>query len=463
MAPRRGWPEDPTTGRADFPEVLRSPDAEVVAAVTTPPSNVTAPRPALTRPKHESRTATERFFDDTQITTGAAPSRPVTRLATPPVQRAVAAPARPRLISVLGSLAWGMFDLFSKIAVGPPVVPAGLAVGAGRSKLAIDCGPGRAVDADWYHPNEGQPDKLIYFQHGFLANAAVYNETLAELADRNNAVVVAPTITSDKFDCYGCNLYADPMHAAVARLFVGDRAALAASAAAAGYDGVLPEKFVIAGQSAGTQLAAGAAGYFYKSAAAQNKADLVGVLLYDASAATGALPRALAELPASVPVLQIAAEPSAINLYGNGGQALADARPGEFNGVQLIGGAHSDGFRTTKFAGLLQVFVGFVFGFSSPQNVEVVQDLSQGWISDMYAGTVYDDAARSGIYGMPGQIIDIATDAGTDAHAYVLPAPLPRLTLIKRIKVAALDWFGNLSFAYCASESTAPACTAERG
>src|SRR5262249_42571003 len=151
------------------------------------------------------------------------------------------------------------------------------------------------------------------------------------------------------------------------------------------------------GQSEGTQLVSGAAGFYYQLAPTEEKSDLVGVLLYDGSAAEGTLPGALAKLPDSVPVLQISAQqPNALDLYGSGNQALTDMRPGQFNGVELVGGAHSDGFRTTKFGGLLQFFVGLVFGFSKPQNVEAVPDLSQGWITDMYAGTVYNGAERTG-------------------------------------------------------------------
>ncbi len=67
------------------------------------------------------------------------------------------------------------------------------------------------------------------------------------------------------------------------------------------------------------------------------------------------------------------------------------------NGVRLIGGTHSDGFRSTSFGGLLEVFVGSATGFSTPENVAAVQVLSQGWITDIYAGTVYDkDAEHAG-------------------------------------------------------------------
>jgi hypothetical protein len=32
-------------------------------------------------------------------------------------------------------------------------------------------------DADWYFPTEGEPDKFLYFQHGFPARAGFYDLT----------------------------------------------------------------------------------------------------------------------------------------------------------------------------------------------------------------------------------------------------------------------------------------------
>ena len=162
------------------------------------------------------------------------------------------------------------------------------------------------------------------------------------------------------------------MHEAVAGLFEGDREALKASALAAGYEGDLPEKFVIAGHSGGGQLAAGAAGYYYRSLASGEESDLVGVLLYDTSATGGALERALVDLPPELPVLHIAAEPSAWDTFGNASDVLVAKRPNQFNGVQLIGGTHSDAFRSSTLFGLLQPLVALGTGASTPENVEAV-------------------------------------------------------------------------------------------
>ena len=66
------------------------------------------------------------------------------------------------------------------------------------------------------------------------------------------------------------------------------------------------------------------------------------------------------------------------------------------------------------------------FGAPTSENVEAVQILSQGWLTDMYAERVYNEQTRTGIYGDPGQpgqsVIDIPTDVGL-AQGYVLPGP----------------------------------------
>lgn len=394
------------------------------------------------------------------ITRDAPPSPVAARLVMTAADIDEPTPA-PSLINVVGSFFWGLLDFFSKLAIGPLVVPPGVPVTAGRSSLQIDCGDGYRAEADWYFPTEGEPDKFIYFQHGFPARAGVYNVTLAELAERNNAVVVAPSITGNIFACDGCFLTTgEPMHAAVAKLFEGDRAALLASAQAAGYEGVLPEKFVIAGHSGGAMLAQGAAGYYWQSAAEEEKENLAGVLLFDTSAQGGGLARALDKLPATVPVLHISAAPNPLNFYGRANEVFAEKRPGQFNGVQLIRGAHSDAFRSSILFGIPQAVVSLALGASTPENVEAVQVLAEGWLTDMYEGRVYDPQTRTGIYGEPGEpggvLIDIPTDAGV-AQGYVLPGPAYQMTLIDLVLGTLVNAPGMFDFSTCAVDPNAPA------
>ena len=344
------------------------------------------------------------------------------------------APARPNLINIIGSLFFGVVDFFTALFEGPPAVPPGSTVRVGRSTLEIDCGDGYQASTNWYFPTEAEPDKVIYFQHGAFARASLYNYTAAELAERNNAIVVAPSITSNYFACDGCQMAGEQMHAGIAELFLDeDRAALLASAQAAGYTGIaLPERFVIAGHSGGGQTAGGAAGYyaeFAQAVAPERLHDMAGVLLLDSSPIGGAIERGVAKIPLDIPVYAISAEPGPLNDYGGLNEVLAEVRPG-FVGVQLIDGVHGDSWQSGN--PLIQFFVELGTGFPKPQNIEAVHVLSQGWISDWFEGTHTDE-----LYGERGEVITIATAAG-QAQAYVIPAPRPQLTIIDQIIRALL-------------------------
>ncbi|QIV81129.1 hypothetical protein [Mycolicibacterium frederiksbergense] len=350
--------------------------------------------------------------------------------AAQPAPTAAAATARPNLINIVGTAFFNLFDRVVKFFEGPPVVPPGRAVRLARTPLELDCGNGYTVDADWYFPTETEPDKIIYLQHGAFARAGLYNVTASDLAVRNNAIVVAPSITSNFFACDGCSMGGDQMHAAVADLFIGDRAALTASALAAGWDAPLPQRFVISGHSGGGQLAGGAAGYYAVRAPADEVYNLAGVLLLDTSALGGAVERGIARIPLDIPVHHIAASPALLNTYGDLNPVLAQLRAG-FVGVQLIGGTHNDAWRTTN--GLAQFVGGLGGGFSQARNVDAVQELAQAWISDWFNGT-HTDA----YYGERGETITIETPAG-QAQAYVIPGPAPRLNFFDRILLTMMQ------------------------
>jgi hypothetical protein len=366
------------------------------------------------------------------------------------VQEAPAAPTGPTLINIVGSFFWGLFDLFSKIIEGPPMVAPGSTVTVGRSTLQIDCGTGYTADADWYFPTDGEPDKFIYFQHGAFATAGMYNYTAAELAERNNAIVVAPSITSNFFACDGCQMAGEQMHAAIANLFLEDRAALLASAKAAGFTGTaLPQRFVIAGHSGGGQTAGGAAGWYAQFAPADRLHDMAGVLLLDSSPIGGAIERGVREIPLDIPVYAISAGPGPLNDYGGLNEVLARVRP-DFVGVQLIGGVHGDAWQSSNV--FAQLLVGIGTGFPQQRNIEAVHVLAQGWIADWFNETHTDE-----LYGERGEVITIDTTAGP-ARAYVIPGPAPQLTIIDLIIKAFLQSTVLLSqfSGNCAANPSAP-------
>ncbi|CAN5625886.1 hypothetical protein BH10ACT9_BH10ACT9_34220 [soil metagenome] len=363
-----------------------------------------------------------------------------------------ATPSGPTLVNIIGTAVFAVFDLVTKILEGPPAVPAGSSVTVGRSTLEIDCGDGYTTDADWFFPDTDEPAGIIYFQHGGFARAGFYNVTAAELAERTNSIVVAPSVTGNLFACDSCHTGGDQMHFAVAKLFSGDRAALQASAdAAAGHPVALPRRYILSGHSAGGQLVAGAGGYAAQIAEATGQPlELAGVLLMDTSETGGAVSRGLAKIPLDVPVLYIAAEPAALDDFGSVEGVLNQLRGDRFQGVRIIGGVHNDAFQSSN--PIVQIGGSLVFGFSQPQNVEALQVLAQGWIADMYAGTVYDENSRTGIYGDNGSTIDIPTDTGAPAHGYVLPAPPHQFNFFDSLQKALLDSSVALKFGYCAAD-----------
>ncbi|WP_319455868.1 MULTISPECIES: alpha/beta hydrolase [unclassified Mycobacterium] len=351
----------------------------------------------------------------------------------------VAAPRAPTLVDVVGSIVLNLVMGLIQVFDGPPVLPAGSTVTVRTSTLTIPVAGGRSVEADWYFPTDAEPTRLIYLQHGLGASAPMYSYTAATLAEQTHSIVVAPSITSNFFDADGAWLGGTPMQRAVAELFTGDRAALTESAsAAAGYDVTLPTSFVLAGHSLGGTLVSGAAGYMVENGAIT---DLAGVLLLDAVDLNGAVPSALEKLTGVNyrPVLNISSERYFWNMNGKVSDELEAARPGLFNGVMLVGGRHIDALQGGN--PLIQFSEYLIAGFSQPQNIEAVRTLAVGWVNDMFAGT--DD----GIYGAPGETIQIDTSTGT-ATAVALPFPSAQVSLIGYVLNGLLDFAARNFFVY---------------
>lgn len=303
----------------------------------------------------------------------------------------------PPLLNVIGTAIFSLLGGISRLFDPVPVVPPGSTVTLGRSTLDIGCGCGQKADALWVFPNKQQPpDGLIYLQHGFFRSNNNMAAMAIQLADTTNSVVVVPTISSNPFAAGGCWINGAPEQQAVATLFTGDRAALTASAsAAAGRPVELPRQFVLAGHSAGGNLATAVAGYTVDNGAVS---DLRAVVLFDAVDSGGQMSAALAKLTGANgrPVYQIASPCSLCNGFGSGTSALHQARPDQFIGVLVKHGTHIDaeGASTSILAEL-------VCGFPLPRNVAAVQTIAEGWIRDAFTGY------HTGLYGAPGQLIKV--------------------------------------------------------
>ncbi len=210
-----------------------------------------------------------------------------------PVQAAAASPPNlirwlqgvvGRVTNGIGSLAFNSLQALEALLTGPPVLPPNSTVTVRNSTILLSTG--QRVRANWYYPEgEEVPEKLIVLQHGFFALGPMYSFTAANLAESTGAIVVTPTISSNPFGGDDNWINGSGMAAAIADLFVGDRQALTDSALAAGFatrygldpaQAQLPEKFGLAGHSAGAGLVSAVAGYLVDKGAAD---DLVGVIL----------------------------------------------------------------------------------------------------------------------------------------------------------------------------------------
>ncbi|CAJ1587541.1 alpha/beta fold hydrolase [[Mycobacterium] wendilense] len=297
-------------------------------------------------------------------------------------------PAGP--VNVIGSVVFSLLGAALQTLSGPPVLPPNSTVAVRTSTLALS-ESGKTVRADWYFPDEiDEETRLIYLQHGFMATGPMYSYTAAHLAESTNSIVVAPSLSSNLFVPDAHWIGGGPLQQDVAALFRDDRTELAASAAEAGYVGVLPDEYVLVGHSLGGTLVMGAAEKM-DDATIRN---LRGVVLLDAVDADNAVPEGLARLRGDNfrPVLNISSERYTWNLDGIVADQLQQARPDSFNGVMLIGGRHIDALQGGN--PILQIAEYLIAGFSTPENIDAVKVLAGEWINDMFDGVTpsYDPA-----------------------------------------------------------------------
>lgn len=391
----------PTLPAVKFPNTLSARQSPVSGAAQ--PASATASQPSAVVKTAAVAATTGGAVTTSAVTASATTSdTPTTAVKT----------ARPSLINVIGSFVFNVIGSAMLAFAGPPVLPRGSTVTVKVSSLTMP-GTGQKVQANWYFPEHADSaTRVIYFQHGFMAVAPMYSYTLAALAQGTNSIVVAPTLSSNAFDSKARWLGGSADQQAVADLFAGDRAALTESAgAAAGHEVTLPTKFVLVGHSLGGALVSAAAGRMVDNGAAAN---LQGVVLMDSVDLNGVVPAALQKLSGADyrPIYDISSEPYVWNIDGLVGRELEAARPGQFNGVMLVGGRHIDALQGAN--PVLQFAEYVVAGFSRSPNIEAEKTLAIGWINDMFAGT------QTGIYGAPGQTITIDTKAGP-ATAVALP------------------------------------------
>lgn len=377
----------------------------------------------------------------------------------------------PKPLSAIGDVVFDTLATLERAVGGDPVVPPALRDSVEVSTSTLVISEGHEVESNWYFPTaaEGEPapTRLIYLQHGFLANGPLYSYTASYLAHQTNSIVVTTTFTSNPFEADGMWLGGDNLHEAVAQLFLDpDRTALDASMDTAELkagrtgDVDVPTQFVLVGHSLGGGFAPGVAGYYAEGLVARRQAgedasnDLAGAVIYDAVPMGSIVPDAMERLDELetngtvdtsdddpndyIPIYEIGAPLNYLNVFSDVNDQLSEARPGQFTGVVLEDGVHMDPMQGGN--PLIQVAAYVIAGFPQPQNPLAVRELSAGWINDMFdekinpdTGTCSSDCA--GQYGDGGDSFTITTPEG-DAVAVVIGTQRARdLTSLHAISV----------------------------
>jgi len=312
--------------------------------------------------------------------------------------------------------------------VAPPLSNGVTGVRTGSSALLIPSGEnGYSAPAAWYFPTQAdgsvQANGVIWLQHGFLGFNAWYSDMAQALAQETNSIVVAPDI-----------FWFDPAFSGVAaaEMFLGDRAALNVSANAAGYEGVLPQTFILTGHSAGGRFATAAGATFVDTPDAV-VADLLGVVMFDGVSRPPVFNEQLQTLiEAGIPDYQIAAPPQSWNAWGVATEAMLEEYPDQFFGVQIDAGSHTDVIGGNSLFGWLgEIGSDLIVRPSPPGGKAAVRTFATGWVNDLYNGTGPTDPVY-GIYG-PNYVAPTPYDpAGYnqpivmgEAGSTTLPAPPP--------------------------------------
>ncbi len=348
---------------------------------------------------------------------------PAAPTATAPLSAAGAEPAKAAttnmtILDVLLSLFWGMMTSVVQSAAGTPSVPSGSTVSLRSSSLQLT--DSLAVPADWYFPEPTEPGQapqhVIFLSHGMFTVGAMYSYTAAQLAENTGSIVVVPTMSWNPYAPEGLWIGGPEMQPVIADLFDGDRAALNASALAAGYAKLygldpalaeLPREFVLSGHSAGAALLLGAITHLDND----TLDDLTGLLLFDAVTSGSTAADGLARLAdyeeatgRYIPLQEISAPPNDWNRPSNIHQALAAARPNHFNGVIISGGAHTDSVQSGSPA--VQSMISWLVGNISQRAILALQqfadDSVNGWYAGHSDGAYVEDEGSTIVISTPG-------------------------------------------------------------
>jgi len=218
------------------------------------------------------------------------------------------------------------------------------------------------------------PNGVIWLQRDGSGSDPSFATLARELARQTNSIVVAPKFGS--LENPGPSVSGAGLQDGVAELFNRhllaqgiDRPALNRSATAAGFQGPLPQKFLLAGLGKGGGFVTSVGAVTVDNGSAEN---LLGVVMVDGFADAVQFAASIAKLDSlDIPNYQIAGPPSASNAWGRTTDQIAALHPGQFVGIETPLGAH-----------------------------DAVITASAGWINDIYAGYGPTDP-KFGVYGNP--------------------------------------------------------------
>ncbi|MGV0811927.1 hypothetical protein ABQF34_08170 [Mycolicibacterium boenickei] len=112
----------------------------------------------------------------------------------------------PKPLSAITDVIFDTLATLERAVGGDPVIPPELRDDVEVSTSTLVISEGHEVESNWYFPttaNGEPPTRLIYLQHGFLANGPLYSYTASYLAHTTNSVVVTTTFTSNPFEADG--------------------------------------------------------------------------------------------------------------------------------------------------------------------------------------------------------------------------------------------------------------------
>lgn len=261
-----------------------------------------------------------------------------------------------------------------------------------------------AVPTAWYFPS-AEPSGLVWLQHGFVEDKHVWSAFAPMLANRGYLVIATTLATVNLFGCTVENLgnntgFLDNIADVFAHKDDPNGALAASYSRAAAKVGrpvtPLPNQLVFIGHSAGVEAVEYVANRL-RSTYPATFAQMRGIVSEDGvksfigsnteDALTGLAGTAL-------PIYATASPRILCNDFQSGTKAIERYLPNRpFYGVKITTGAHGDALGPSS-----PFYENLVCTCPQPANVAAVWGLTQGWITDMIAGTITPDFYPGGSY-----------------------------------------------------------------